>query len=120
MKTYKKLLLGTACQKAVPRVVSGKHPVFVAQHACACCCRGCLFKWYKVPQGRELTEEEQRRIVNLLILRGSSCPFIFYIAIESIFASSASVKLRFSIIFLFSVICSGFEAPINTLVISSR
>ena len=43
------------------------HPVFVAQHACACCCRGCLFKWYKVPQGRELTEEEQRRIVNLLM-----------------------------------------------------
>ena len=37
------------------------------QHACACCCRGCLFKWYKVPQGRELTEEEQRRIVNLLM-----------------------------------------------------
>lgn len=43
------------------------HPVFVAQHACACCCRGCLFKWYKVPKGRELTEEEQQRIVNLLM-----------------------------------------------------
>ena len=26
------------------------HPVFVAQHACACCCRGCLEKWYKVPR----------------------------------------------------------------------
>ena len=24
------------------------HPVFVAQHACACCCRGCLEKWYNV------------------------------------------------------------------------
>lgn len=43
------------------------HPVFVAQHACACCCRGCLNKWYRVPQGRELTESEQRRIVNLLM-----------------------------------------------------
>ena len=43
------------------------HPVFVAQHACACCCRGCLSKWYKVPKGRELTEEELRRIVNLLM-----------------------------------------------------
>lgn len=43
------------------------HPVFVAQHACACCCRGCLLKWYKVPQNRELTEEEQRRIANLLM-----------------------------------------------------
>lgn len=43
------------------------HPVFVAQHACACCCRGCLNKWYRVPQGRELTESEQRRIINLLM-----------------------------------------------------
>ena len=45
----------------------GGHPVFVAQHACACCCRGCLNKWYRVPQGRALTESEQRRIVNLLM-----------------------------------------------------
>ena len=43
------------------------HPVFKAQHACACCCRGCLEKWYKVKAGRALTEEEQRRIVNLLM-----------------------------------------------------
>lgn len=43
------------------------HPVFIAQHACACCCRGCLNKWYKVPQGTELTENQQERIVNLLI-----------------------------------------------------
>ena len=43
------------------------HPVFIAQHACACCCRGCLNKWYRVPQGRALTESEQRRIVNLLM-----------------------------------------------------
>ena len=25
--------------------------MFIAQHACACCCRGCLNKWYRVPQG---------------------------------------------------------------------
>lgn len=43
------------------------HPVFVAQHACACCCRGCLNKWYKVPTNRELTADEQCRIVNLLM-----------------------------------------------------
>ena len=43
------------------------HPVFVAQHACACCCRGCLNKWYKVPLGVELTENQQERIVNLLM-----------------------------------------------------
>ncbi|MBR5562061.1 MAG: DUF4186 domain-containing protein [Clostridia bacterium] len=43
------------------------HPVFKAQHACACCCRGCLEKWYKVPQGKALTEIQQHKIVNLLM-----------------------------------------------------
>lgn len=43
------------------------HPIFIAQHACACCCRGCLEKWYRVPKGRELSADEQRRIVNLLM-----------------------------------------------------
>ncbi len=43
------------------------HPVFKAQHACACCCRGCLNKWYRVPFGVELTEDQQKRIVNLLM-----------------------------------------------------
>ena len=43
------------------------HPVFKAMHATACCCRGCLNKWYKVPQHRDLTESEQQRIVNLLM-----------------------------------------------------
>ena len=43
------------------------HPAFKAMHATACCCRGCLEKWYRVPRGRELTESEQERIVNLLM-----------------------------------------------------
>lgn len=43
------------------------HPVFKAMHGCACCCRGCLEKWYHVPQGRELTESQQAKIVNLLM-----------------------------------------------------
>ena len=43
------------------------HPVFVAQHACACCCRGCLNKWYRIPQGRALTVSQQTKIVNLLL-----------------------------------------------------
>lgn len=43
------------------------HPVFIAQHACACCCRTCLEKWYRIPQGRALTTNEQERIVRLLL-----------------------------------------------------
>ncbi len=42
------------------------HPVFVAQHACACCCRGCMYKWYRIPPGRELTEDEQKMAVGIL------------------------------------------------------
>lgn len=43
------------------------HPVFLAQHACACCCRGCLQKWYRVPPGIALDEAQQEAIVNLLM-----------------------------------------------------
>ena len=43
------------------------HPVFKGMHATACCCRECLYKWYKVPKGRELTETEISKIVNLII-----------------------------------------------------
>ena len=43
------------------------HPVFKAQHACGCCCRGCLEKWYRVKPGVELSESQIERIVNLLM-----------------------------------------------------
>jgi hypothetical protein len=35
------------------------HPVFIAQHATAVCCRACLAKWHDIPAGRELSEAEQ-------------------------------------------------------------
>ncbi len=43
------------------------HPVFKAQHACACCCRGCLNKWYRVPLNTQLTEIQQDKIVRLMM-----------------------------------------------------
>ena len=43
------------------------HPVFIAQHATATCCRGCLNRWWHVPLGRELTPLQQRKIVNLIM-----------------------------------------------------
>jgi len=42
------------------------HPVFVAQHATACCCRGCLEKWHRIPHGRELTQEEKAYVLSVL------------------------------------------------------
>jgi protein gp37 len=43
------------------------HPVFLAQHACACCCRGCLEKWHGIPAGRALSKEEQKYVVDTLM-----------------------------------------------------
>ena len=43
------------------------HPVFIAQHATACCCRGCLEKWHNIPSGKILTEYEQHYIVDILM-----------------------------------------------------
>jgi hypothetical protein len=45
------------------------HPVFLAQHATATCCRGCLSKWHRIPAGRALTDEEVRYVVDTVIRR---------------------------------------------------
>ena len=42
------------------------HPVFVAQHATATCCRGCLEKYHQIPKGRELTAEEQQYMLDVI------------------------------------------------------
>ena len=43
------------------------HPVFVAQHATATCCRSCLMKWHHIEKGRELTSGEQDYVVGVII-----------------------------------------------------
>lgn len=43
------------------------HPVFIAQHATATCCRGCINKWHKFPIGTELNEQQQTYIVNIIM-----------------------------------------------------
>lgn len=43
------------------------HPVFVAQHATACCCRSCLYKWHKISMNKELNNEEIDYIVNIIM-----------------------------------------------------
>ena len=43
------------------------HPVFIAQHATATCCRGCLYKWHHIPAGVPLNEQQQAYIVDVLM-----------------------------------------------------
>jgi hypothetical protein len=42
------------------------HPAFIAQHATATCCRGCLEKWHAIPRGRELSNEETGYVLAVL------------------------------------------------------
>jgi len=42
------------------------HPIFIAQHATATCCRGCLAKWHRIPEGQPLTPEQIDYIIAVL------------------------------------------------------
>ena len=42
------------------------HPVFVAQHATATCCRTCLARWHDIPAGRVLDDAEQSYVVEVI------------------------------------------------------
>ena len=56
------------------------HPVFIAQHATATCCRGCIQKWHGIEKGRVMNEVENDYVVGLIMgwikrqidLKGSS------------------------------------------------
>mgnify|MGYP002560804635 CR=1 FL=1 len=42
-------------------------PVFTAQHATATCCRGCIEKWHGIAKGRPLTDAEVNRLADLVM-----------------------------------------------------
>ncbi len=42
------------------------HPVFVAQHATATCCRGCLARWHGIAKGRPLTETQIEYVLRVI------------------------------------------------------
>ena len=43
------------------------HPVFIAQHATATCCRGCIQKWYRIKKRKELSDQEIQFLVELIM-----------------------------------------------------
>ena len=43
------------------------HPVFIAQHGTATCCRKCIQKWHGIGEGRALGEAEVDFIVALIM-----------------------------------------------------
>ena len=44
------------------------HPVFIAMHATATCCRTCLSKWYHIDKDRCLTKQEIDEIVDTIMV----------------------------------------------------
>ena len=44
------------------------HPVFIAQHATATCCRKCLYKWHHIPMNKKLNNEEVNYIKNVIMM----------------------------------------------------
>lgn len=43
------------------------HPVFIAQHATATCCRGCIEKWHHIKKDHELTNKEKDYIIMIIM-----------------------------------------------------
>ena len=43
------------------------HPIFIAQHATATCCRGCIEKWHKFKKGVELNQKQQEYLVEVIM-----------------------------------------------------
>ena len=43
------------------------HPVFIAQHATGTCCRGCLEKWHRISQQKQLDENEKNYICDVIL-----------------------------------------------------
>lgn len=43
------------------------HPVFVAQHATATCCRNCLKKWHHIPLHTPLSPRQEEKIVTIIL-----------------------------------------------------
>jgi hypothetical protein len=42
------------------------HPVFIAQHATATCCRGCLAKWHGIRKGQEMRPSELAHVAAVI------------------------------------------------------
>ena len=43
------------------------HPVFIAQHATATCCRECIRKWHKMQPGKKLSQVQQDYLVDVIM-----------------------------------------------------
>lgn len=43
------------------------HPVFIAQHATGTCCRRCLEKWHYISKNKNMTEDDIKYVVDIIM-----------------------------------------------------
>ena len=43
------------------------HPVFIAQHATGTCCRSCLEKWHHISKNKNMTDDDIKYIVDIIM-----------------------------------------------------
>lgn len=75
METIRQHAMDFIAKREAPAVIpnDGKqtpmrgHPVFIAQHATATCCRECIRKWHKMQPGRELSQIQQEYLVDVIM-----------------------------------------------------
>src|SRR5687767_11648305 len=72
LAAYARDIIATRLAPAQPRKDGSQtpyrgHPVFIAQHATATCCRSCLEKWHGIAKGVELTQEQQEYMVAVIV-----------------------------------------------------
>jgi len=75
MDTIRKHAIDFINKNLVPSVIpnDGKqtpmrgHPVFVARHATATCCRGCLYKWHRIPNDTTLNQQEINYVIDVIM-----------------------------------------------------
>lgn len=65
-------LIRTRLSQAVPRNDGRQtpwqgHPVFIAQHATATCCRKCVQRWHGIPRGRDLSQDEIALLIAIVL-----------------------------------------------------
>jgi Domain of unknown function (DUF4186) len=72
VRSHAEELIGARLAPAQPRndgrqTPYRNHPVFVAQHATATCCRGCLERNHQIARGHELSEAERSYVVDVIM-----------------------------------------------------
>lgn len=75
LETIKKHAYDFVNKRIAPQVIENDgnqtpmrgHPVFVAQHATATCCKSCLYKWHNISKNKKLNNQEIKYIIDIIM-----------------------------------------------------